>query len=126
MDKEPDFQKMNGLVPVIVQDHATGKVLMLAYLNKEAWELSLQTKEAHFYSRSRHKIWHKGETSGNVQRIKEVFLDCDQDTVLFKVEQVGGACCHEGYASCFYRRLQGDGFEVVEERIFDPKKVYGT
>jgi phosphoribosyl-AMP cyclohydrolase len=122
---EPDFEKMNGLVPVIVQDYLTKKVLMLAYLNKEAWELSLKTKEAHFFSRSRNCLWHKGDTSGHVQKIKEVLLDCDRDTVLFKVEQVGGACCHDGYASCFYRALEGDEVKIVEEKIFDPERVYG-
>lgn len=121
---EPDFQKMKGLVPVIVQDWQTQKVLMLAYMNREAWELSLKTGEAHFFSRSRNEIWHKGATSGHVQRIKEVLLDCDMDTILIKVEQVGGACCHEGYRSCFFRSLKNGGVEIVEEKIFDPKEVY--
>ncbi len=122
---EPDFQKMNGLVPVIVQDWRTKKVLMLAYTNREAWELSLKTGEAHYFSRSRKEIWHKGKTSGHVQKIKEILIDCDLDTVLFLVEQVGGACCHEGYTSCFYRLLDGQEVRIVEDRIFDPKEVYG-
>jgi len=122
---EPDFEKMNGLVPVIVQDYQTKKVLMLAYLNREAWEMSVKTGEAHFFSRSRNCLWHKGDTSGHVQKIKEILLDCDRDTVLFKVEQVGGACCHEGYVSCFYRALEGEGTKIVEQKIFDPERVYG-
>lgn len=121
---EPDFQKMKGLVPVIVQDWETKKVLMLAYMNREAWELSLKTGEAHYFSRSRNEIWHKGATSGHVQKIKEILLDCDLDTILIKVEQVGGACCHEGYRSCFFRSFKNGGIEIVEEKIFDPKEVY--
>lgn len=122
---EPDFQKMNGLVPVVVQEWKTGKVLMLAYMDRQAWELSLSTKEAHYYSRSRKELWHKGKTSGHVQKIKEILLDCDLDTVLLKVEQVGGACCHEGYTSCFYRSIDGKDVRIVEEKVFEPKEVYG-
>src|SRR5512143_3258887 len=99
-----DFDKMGGLLPVIVQDASTGEVLMLAFMNGEAWELTLATGEAHYYSRTRNKIWHKGDTSGKVQRVKEIYLDGDQDTVLLKVEQVGGAACHTGHRSCFHRR----------------------
>jgi len=121
----PDFDKMGGLLPAIVQDADSGDVLMLAFMNREAWERTLATGEAHFYSRTRHQIWHKGATSGNVQRVKEIYLDCDWDTVLLKVEQVGGAACHTGHRSCFYRRRQGDGWQVVGSPIFDPKEVYG-
>jgi phosphoribosyl-AMP cyclohydrolase len=120
-----DFDKMGGLLPAIVQDAATGAVLMLAFMNREAWESTLATGEAHYYSRTRNKIWHKGDTSGNVQRVKEIYLDCDQDTVLLKVEQVGGAACHTGHRSCFYRRRQGSGWQVMGTPIFDPKEVYG-
>jgi len=122
---KPDFSKGNGLIPAIVQDVETREVLMLAYVNEEAWEKTLQTKEAHYYSRSRKKIWHKGESSGHVQKIKEIRLDCDLDTILYVVEQVGGAACHEGYKSCFFRRVKEQGeLEVCAEKVFDPKEVY--
>ncbi len=120
----PRFDKLGGLLPAIVQDVTSGAVLMLAFMNEEAWDLTCQTREAHYFSRSRQTIWHKGATSGHVQRVKEIFLDCDADTVLLKVEQVGGAACHEGYASCFYRRLEKDGWQVVGTPVFDPKEVY--
>ena len=120
----PRFDKLGGLLPAIVQDAMSGEVLMLAFMNQEAWDLTCKTREAHYFSRSRQKLWHKGDTSGHVQRIKEIFLDCDADTVLLKVEQVGGAACHEGYASCFYRRFQEDGWQVVGTPVFDPKEVY--
>ena len=120
-----DFDKMGGLLPAIVQDAATGDVLMLAFMNLEAWERTLATGEAHYYSRTRETIWHKGGTSGHVQRVQEIFLDCDRDTVLLKVEQVGGAACHTGHRSCFYQRRQGDDWQVVGSPIFDPKEVYG-
>jgi len=116
---------MGGLLPAIVQDAATGEVLMLAFMNREAWERTLATGEAHYFSRTRNKIWHKGDTSGNVQRVQEIYLDCDQDTVLLKVEQVGGAACHTGHRSCFYRRRRGEDWQVVGAPIFDPKEVYG-
>jgi phosphoribosyl-AMP cyclohydrolase len=120
----PNFDKLGGLIPAIVQDAASSAVLMLAFMNKEAWDQTLATREAHYYSRSRQTLWHKGDTSGHVQRVKEIFLDCDADTVLLKVEQVGGAACHEGYASCFFRRLDRDGWQVVGTPVFDPKEVY--
>ena len=120
-----DFDKMGGLLPAIVQDADTGEVLMLAFMDREAWERTLATGEAHYYSRTRKTIWHKGGTSGHVQRVKEIFLDCDRDTVLLKVEQVGGAACHTGYQSCFHRRRQGEEWQVVGSPIFDPKEVYG-
>ena len=122
---ELDFSKGNGLIPAIVQDYKTGKVLMLAYINKEAWQKSLETGEAYFWSRSRKQLWHKGERSGNVQKIKAIFVDCDNDTVLFQVEQIGGAACHTGYESCFHKKVERDGtYRIVGEKIFDPKEVY--
>jgi len=120
----PRFDKLGGLLPAIVQEAESGVVLMLAFMNEEAWELTLKTGEAHYFSRSRQAIWHKGATSGHVQRVKEIFLDCDADTVLLKVEQVGGAACHEGYQSCFFRKQVGDGWQVVGSPVFDPKEVY--
>jgi phosphoribosyl-AMP cyclohydrolase len=120
-----DFSKGNGLLPAIVQDYKTGKVLMLAYINEEAWKKSLETGETYFWSRSRNELWHKGESSGNVQKIKAIFVDCDNDTVLFQVEQVGGAACHTGYDTCFYRKVKQDGTtEIVGKKIFDPEEVY--
>ena len=121
---ELDFKKSGGLIPAIAQDWKTGEVLMLAYINEESWKETLKTGHGVYWSRSRSKLWHKGEESGNVQIVKEILVDCDADTVIFKVEQVGGAACHEGYHTCFFRRVAGDELEVVGERVFDPKKVY--
>lgn len=121
-----DFSKGGGLVPAIVQDYETGKVLMLAYINRESWEKTLETGEAHYWSRSRQELWHKGATSGKVQRIREIYADCDNDTVLFKIEQVGGAACHTGYESCFHKKVERNGTAtIVGEKIFDPREVYG-
>ncbi len=123
---ELDFAKAaDGLLPAIVQDADSGDVLMLAYINRESWEKTLETGKAYFWSRSRSQLWLKGETSGHVQLIKEIYVDCDQDTVVFKVEQLGGAACHKGYKSCFFRRLRGDELEIVAEPVFDPAQVYG-
>ncbi len=121
----PNFEKLE-LIPVIAQDFATGDVLMLAYMNRTAWEETLQTGKVCYFSRSRNKLWRKGEESGNVQVVKEIYFDCDADTLLIKVEQIGGAACHEGYRSCFFRRLNaaGDAYDVVGERVFDPAVVY--
>ena len=122
---ELDFEKGKGLVPAVVQEFHTGKVLMLAYINRVSWEKTLETGEAHYWSRSRQEIWHKGGTSGNVQKIKEVYVDCDNDTVLFKVEQVGGAACHTGYETCFHKQVNRDrGITLVGDRVFDPERVY--
>ena len=121
---EPNFEKGKGLVPVIVQEWQTNEVLMLAYMNREAWSNTLTTGIATYWSRSRNTLWLKGESSGNVQQVKEIFIDCDDDTVLLKVEQVGGAACHTGYKSCFYRRLIGGEVEIVGEMIFNPEEVY--
>jgi phosphoribosyl-AMP cyclohydrolase len=119
-----DFQKTNGLIPAIAQDAATGQVLMLAWMNQEAYEETLRTGRAVYYSRSRGKLWRKGEESGHVQEVREIFIDCDADTILLKVHQIGGAACHEGYASCFFRKVNGDKLQVIGERVFDPAEVY--
>ena len=121
---EPDFEKGGGLMPVVVQDHETGEILMLAYMNRGAWLKTLETGKATYWSRSRQSLWLKGETSGHVQLVREVLLDCDADTLLLKVKQLGGAACHTGYRSCFYRKWVEGGFVTVGERIFDPKDVY--
>ncbi|MDR0521259.1 MAG: phosphoribosyl-AMP cyclohydrolase [Planctomycetaceae bacterium] len=120
----PDFAKCGGMVPVIAQDKTTGTVLMLAYMNEDAYLETLRTGRAVYFSRSRNKLWRKGEESGNVQNVSEVYLDCDADTILLKVEQIGGAACHEGYQSCFFRQITPDGVKIAGERIFDPKSVY--
>jgi phosphoribosyl-AMP cyclohydrolase len=119
-----DFEKAGGLVPAIAQDADSGVVLMLAWMNREAYEETLRTRRACYFSRSRGRLWRKGEESGNVQEVREVYLDCDADTILLKVHQIGGAACHEGYQSCFFRRVEADGLRVVGERVFDPRKVY--
>jgi phosphoribosyl-AMP cyclohydrolase len=120
-----DFSKGNGLLPAIAQDYKSGKVLMLAYINQASWKKTLETGDAHYWSRSRRELWRKGGTSGNVQKIKEIYVDCDNDTVVFKVEQAGGAACHLGYESCFHKKVERNGeFTVIGEKIFDPEKVY--
>ncbi len=119
-----DFAKGGGLLPAIAQDWKTGDVLMLAYINEEAWNETLKTGNATYWTRSRQKLWKKGEESGNVQKVKEIYVDCDEDTVIFKVEQIGGAACHEGYHSCFFRKYENGELVVVGERVFDPAKVY--
>lgn len=120
----PDFAKGAGLLPVIAQDATSGAVLMLGYMNREAWEQTLATGTAVYYSRSRQRLWKKGEESGHVQRVQAVYVDCDADTILLKVEQIGGAACHEGYPTCFFRRWDGADFTVEQKRIFDPQAVY--
>ena len=120
----PDFSKQNGLLPVIVQSADSGKVLMLAYMNELAWNKTIETGKAHYWSRSRQKLWMMGEESGNVQLVRDIFIDCDSDTILLKIEQIGGAACHTGFASCFYRRYKDGGFEEQGVRVFDPKEVY--
>ena len=112
-----------GLIPAIIQDAASGEVLMLAYMNEESLKKTLETKKTHFYSRSRRKLWLKGETSGHIQTVRSIFYDCDWDTLLLKVSQKGGAC-HEGYRSCFFRRGKGGKVQIIGHRLFDPKKVY--
>jgi len=120
-----DFKRGQGLVPAIVQDWKTGEVLMVAYMNAESWAKTQETGKAYFWSRSRQKLWLKGETSGHVQIVKQIYLDCDSDTLLLKVEQIGGAACHTGYRTCFYRQIVNGRTVVKEERVFDPKEVYG-
>lgn len=121
---EPNFTKGGGLVPVITQDWRTKEVLMLAYMNREAWLHTLTTGKATYWSRSRSSLWIKGESSGNVQHVKDIYIDCDDDTVLLQVEQVGDAACHTGYRSCFYRKLSEGKVEVTGEKIFNPEEVY--
>jgi phosphoribosyl-AMP cyclohydrolase len=120
----PDFDKGDGLLPAIAQDAATGAVLMLAYMNRESYAETLRTGRAVYFSRSRNKLWRKGEESGNVQEVRQIFVDCDADTILLKVHQVGQAACHEGYASCFFRQVTPEGLKVIGQRVFDPKEVY--
>ena len=119
-----NFDKAGGLIAAIAQDADTGEVLMIAWMNREAYEETVRTGRACYFSRSRGKLWRKGEESGNVQEVKHVYLDCDADTILLKVHQVGGAACHEGYPSCFFRKVEGDELKIVAQRVFDPKAVY--
>ena len=119
-----DFAKGDGLVPAIAQDWKTGEILMLAYINEEAWNETLKTGNATYWTRSRKKLWRKGESSGNVQKVKEIYVDCDEDTVIFKVEQIGGAACHEGFRTCFFRKVEGNVLKVIGERVFNPDDVY--
>ncbi len=122
-----DFNKTDGLLPVIAQDYATREVLMLAYINLEAWNHTLKTGKATYYSRSRENLWVKGETSGNIQKIMEIRVDCDNDTVLYLVDQIGKAACHTGHISCFHKKIEMDGaVSIIGEPIFDPAHVYGN
>ena len=120
----PNFAKGGGVVPAIVQDYQTGEVLMVAYMNEESYRRTLATGRATYFSRSRNRLWMKGEESGHIQIVREILLDCDEDAVLLKVEQVGGAACHTGYRSCFFRRVTPAGLEVVGEKVFEPEEVY--
>ena len=122
--QEPDFEKRGGIVTVVTQDADTGEILMVAYMNREAWQKTLSSGQAHYSSTSRKKLWLKGETSGNVQDVTEIRVDCDEDAVLLKVHQRGGAACHEGYKSCFFRTADNNGWHVVAERVVDPDKLY--
>lgn len=120
-----DFAKGDGIVPVIIQDDDTNEVLMLAYMNQEAWDKTVSTGKVHYFSRSRNKLWLKGETSGHTQDVKSIYIDCDTDTILIKIDQ-HGAACHEGYRSCFFRERVGTGdWQIQGERVFDPAVVYG-
>ena len=124
---EIDFQKGGGLVPAIIQDERTGEVLMLGFVNLESLAETQRTGEVVFFSRSRNKLWKKGESSGHVLRIREIRVDCDADAILVGVEAVGPVVCHEGYRSCFFRRLEADGnSKIIAERTFSPEKVYGS
>jgi phosphoribosyl-AMP cyclohydrolase len=120
----PDFSKGDGLLPVIAQDADTGEVLMLAYMNAESFAQTVATGEAVYFSRSRNRLWRKGEESGHTQQVRAVLVDCDGDTILLKVQQRGGAACHEGYRSCFFREVTDEGLRIVGERVFDPAEVY--
>ncbi len=123
-EQGPDFAKCDGLLPAIAQDVVSGEVLMMAYMNPESYAETVETGRAVYYSRSRKKLWRKGEESGNVQMVHAIYVDCDRDTILLKVEQIGGAACHEGYKSCFFRRVTPAGLEVEGDRVFDPAEVY--
>jgi phosphoribosyl-AMP cyclohydrolase len=121
------FEKYNGLVPAIVQDHATGEVLMLGFMNEEALAETQRTRQAVFFSRSRKRLWRKGESSGHVLKVMELRVDCDLDTLLLRVQAMGPGVCHEGYRSCFFRSLEKDGTAtVMEDRAFDPSKIYDS
>ncbi len=122
---ELDFTKLDGLVPAVAQDWHTGEILMVAFMNKESWELTVKTGIMHYWSRSRSKLWKKGESSGNIQEVKELRIDCDADCVLAKVRQIGDAACHTGYRSCFYQVVEGGTLRVDGVRVFDPAEVYG-
>ena len=123
-----DFSKLDGLVPAVVQDHESGEVLMVGFQNAEAFERTRETGRMHYYSRSKSRQWMKGESSGHVQEVLETLVDCDADTVVYKVRQVGGAACHTGFRTCFYRAVGSDGsLKTLDmEKVFDPDQVYGT
>jgi phosphoribosyl-AMP cyclohydrolase len=121
-----NFEKSaDGLLPAIAQDHVTRDVLMLAYINEQAWQKTLETGKAHYWSRSRNKLWLKGESSGHVQVVHDILVDCDADTVIFLVDQLGDAACHTGHRSCFHRRVVGKELIVEGAKLFDPEEVYG-
>ena len=120
-----NFSKLgNNLIPAIAQDYKTGEILMLAFMNKEAFDKTVETGKATYFSRSRNKLWLKGESSGNIQEVKDILIDCDNDTVLLKVNQIGNAACHLGYNSCFFRTLKDNNLEITGKKIFNPKDVY--
>jgi phosphoribosyl-AMP cyclohydrolase len=123
---ELDFTKLDGLLPAVVQDYASGRVLMVGFMNEEAFRRTVETGFATFFSRSRRKLWIKGESSGHRLAVKEISTDCDQDAVLVRVEALGPGVCHEGYQSCFYRRLEDGRWAVSEPRAYDPGSVYGS
>jgi phosphoribosyl-AMP cyclohydrolase len=120
-----DFDKLDGLVPAVIQDESSGEVLMVGFMNAEAWEATLNSGRATFFSRSRQSLWVKGETSGHIQQVKEILIDCDDDTVVLKVEQIGGAACHTGHRSCFHKKVNNGSTQIIGEPVFDPRKVYG-
>jgi phosphoribosyl-AMP cyclohydrolase len=121
----PAFAGPDGLITAVAQDATTGDVLMVAHMNREAWDETLASGRAVYFSRARKRLWRKGEESGNVQQVREIYVDCDADTVLLKVDQVGGAACHEGYPTCFFRQITPGGAKIVAKKVFDPKDVYG-
>jgi len=119
-----DFKKQGGLIPAIAQDWESGEVLMLAYMNRESFEETVRTGRACYFSRSRNKLWRKGEESGNVQHVREIRIDCDADAVVLRIDQVGGAACHTGHRSCFYRKVEGGKVVEEGEKVFNPEEVY--
>ena len=119
-----DFAKCGGLIPAIAQDHKTNEILMMAYINAESWQETIKSGYATYYSRSRQQLWKKGESSGHLQIVKEILVDCDLDTVIFKIEQLGPGACHTGHRSCFYRKVENGELSEVEETVFDADKVY--
>ena len=119
-----DFNKSGGLIPAIAQDYKSGEILMLAYMNQAALDATLSTGKATYFSRSRQTLWVKGETSGKLQLVKEIRIDCDDDAVLLKVEQLGEAACHTGHRSCFYKKIEDGTIRIVGKPLFDPKEVY--
>jgi phosphoribosyl-AMP cyclohydrolase len=123
MDKI-DFAKGNGLVPVIVQDYRSREVLMMAYMNEDAWSKTRKTGKAHYYSRSRRSLWLKGEESGHYQEVKDILIDCDNDTLLLRVKQRGGGACHLGYRSCFFRKKSAGNWKAAAKKIFNPDQAY--
>ncbi len=125
LEEALEFKYQEGLLPAIVQDVRTGKVLMLGYMNSQAYQKTVESGFVTFYSRSRRKLWTKGETSGHRLAVREIRVDCDADALLVQAELNGAGCCHEGYESCFYRKLTPQGEELVEEKQFDPNEVYG-
>ena len=124
MSVKLDFEKCGGLIPAIAQDHKTGEILMMAYINAESWAETLKSGYATYYSRSRRQLWKKGESSGHLQVIHDIFVDCDLDTVIFAVEQLGPGACHTGHRSCFYRRVENGELVETCEPVFDAGKVY--
>jgi phosphoribosyl-AMP cyclohydrolase len=121
-----DFEKMGGLIPAVIQDHGSGEVLMVGFVNPESLAATQKTGEVHFFSRSRNKLWKKGETSGHVLRVRDMRVDCDADALLIRVDAVGPGVCHEGYRSCFFRMIDGDGkLRVVDQKVFEVESVYG-
>ncbi len=124
MSVKLDFAKCGGLIPAIAQDHKTNEILMMAYINAESWQETIKSGYATYYSRSRQQLWKKGESSGHLQVVKEILVDCDLDTVIFKIEQLGPGACHTGHRSCFYRKVENGELLEVEETVFDADKVY--
>jgi phosphoribosyl-AMP cyclohydrolase len=121
-----DFSKLGGIVPVVAQDWKTGEVLMVAFMNEDAWRLTKATGIMHYWSRTREKLWKKGETSGNIQEVKELRVGCENDSILAKIRQIGDAACHTGYRSCYYRVVEGESLRVDGLKVFDPKDKYGA
>ena len=119
-----NFDK-DGLIPAIAQDHRTGRILMMAWMNRESLTLTAEKMQAVYWSRSRKKLWHKGEESGHTQKVKEIYLDCDEDVLLLMVEQIGDIACHTGRESCFYRKLTPNGWEIADAQLKDPAQIYG-